>query len=51
MPLLSLTVPSYYIFKSYKAFTNFLCKYPMLDVLTAVSERPYLPAMAWKKNS
>lgn len=47
----SLTVKSYYTFKLYKCFIKHLCKYPLLDVFTAVSINPYLPAIQWKKKS
>lgn len=49
-PSESLTVKSYSTFKLSKCFIKHLCKYPLLDVLTAVSISPYLPAMQWKKN-
>lgn len=34
-----------------RCFTKHLYKYPLLLVLTAVSIRPSLPAIQWKKNS
>lgn len=51
VPMVFLTVPSAVSFRSSRAETSLLCMYPDLDVLTAVSTRPSLPPMAWKKNS
>src|SRR3989344_7097178 len=47
----SLTVSSYSTFKSCKADTNLLYKYPDLGVLNAVSIKESLPVIAPKKNS
>jgi hypothetical protein len=36
---------------SYNDFTSLRWMYPVLEVFTAVSDRPYRPPIEWKKNS
>lgn len=46
-----LTVISYMTTMSYRILMSLLCMYPVSAVFTAVSMRPSLPPMVWKKNS
>ena len=50
-PIEFLMVPSYLSMMSSMALMSLLWMYPVLAVLIAVSIRPSLPPMAWKKNS
>jgi len=48
LPSQSLTVISYCTHIVYRCLIIHRCRYPALDVLTAVSTNPSLPAIQWK---